>query len=194
MCGICGFAGFRDDERLTRMVTSLVHRGPDDEGRYVEETVSLAMRRLSVIDVAGGRQPIWNETRTVCVVMNGEIYNFQELRSALITKGHRFETKCDTEVLVHLYEDYGEACVEHLRGMFAFALWDRDRQVLLLARDRLGIKPLFYAHQGGRFWFASEIKALLAGGVERAVDAQALRQYLTFLYVPAPMTIFEGIR
>ncbi len=194
MCGICGFSGFRDDVRLSRMVRSLVHRGPDDEGRYVEETVSLAMRRLSVIDVAGGRQPIWNETRTVCVVMNGEIYNFQELRNALITKGHRFETRCDTEVLVHLYEDYGEACVEHLRGMFAFALWDRDRQVLLLARDPLGIKPLFYAHQGGRFWFASEIKALLAGGVERTVDAQALWQYLTFLYVPAPMTIFEGIR
>src|SRR5437667_376724 len=194
MCGICGFAGFRDDERLTRMVRSLVHRGPDDEGRYVEDAVSLAMRRLSVIDVAGGRQPIWNESRTIGVVMNGEIYNFQELRHALITKGHRFETKCDTEVLVHLYEDYGEACVEHLRGMFAFALWDRDRQVLLLARDRLGIKPLFYAHVGSRFWFASEIKALLAGGLERTVDAQALRQYLTFLYVPSPQTIFEGIR
>src|SRR5439155_11790588 len=136
----------------------------------------------------------WNETRTVCVVMNGEIYNFQELRNALLTKGHRFETKCDTEVLVHLYEDYGEACVEHLRGMFAFALLDRDRQVLLVARDRLGLKPLFYVHQGNRFWFASEIKALLAGGMERAVDAQALRQYLTFLYVPSPATIFEGVR
>jgi len=193
MCGICGFAGFRDDERLTRMVRSLVHRGPDDEGRYVENAVSLAMRRLSVIDVAGGRQPIWNEARTVCVVMNGEIYNFQELRNALITKGHRFDTKSDTEVLVHLYEDYGEACVEHLRGMFAFALWDRDRQILLLARDRLGIKPLFYAREGGRFWFASEIKALIAGGVERTVSAQALQQYLTFLYVPSPATIFEGI-
>src|SRR5438309_6655470 len=125
--------------------------------------------------------------------MKGEIYNFQELRNALLTKGHRFETKCDTEVLVHLYEDYGEACVEHLRGMFAFALWDRDRQILLLARDRLGIKPLFYAREGGRFWFASEIKALIAGGVERTVSAQALQQYLTFLYVPSPATIFEGI-
>ena len=152
------------------------------------------MRRISVIDVAGGHQPIWNEIRTAGVVMNGEIYNFQAVRNALIAKGHQFETKCDTEVLVHLYEDYGEACVEHLRGMFAFALWDRDRQVLLLARDRLGIKPLFYAHVGSRFWFASEIKALLAGGLERTVDAQALRQYLTFLYVPSPRTIFEGIR
>src|SRR2546430_1308313 len=159
MCGICGFAGFRDDERLTRMVRSLVHRGPDDEGRYVEDAVSLAMRRLSVIDVTGGRQPIWNEARTVCVVMNGEIYNFQELRNALLTKGHRFETKCDTEVLVHLYEDYGEACVEHLRGMFAFALWDRDRQVLLLARDRLGIKPLFYAHVGRSEEHTSELQS-----------------------------------
>jgi len=124
MCGICGFAGFRDDERLTRMVARLVHRGPDDEGRYIDETVSLAMRRLSVIDVAGGHQLIWNEIRTAGVVMNGEIYNFQAVRNALIAKGHQFETKCDTEVLVHLYEDYGEACVEHLRRMFALSLWD----------------------------------------------------------------------
>ena len=193
MCGICGFAGFRDDERLSRMITSLVHRGPDDEGRHVEEAVSLGMRRLSVIDVAGGRQPIWNETRTVCVVMNGEIYNFQELRDRLIAQGHRFETKSDTEVLVHLYEEHGDACVEHLRGMFAFAIWDREKQVLLLVRDRLGIKPLFYALQGGRLWFASEIKALLAGGVEGALDAQALAQFLTFLYVPSPSTIYESI-
>jgi asparagine synthase (glutamine-hydrolysing) len=194
MCGICGFAGFRDDDRLSRMVGRLVHRGPDDEGRYVEETASLAMRRLSVIDVAGGHQPIWNETRTVCVVMNGEIYNFRELRDRLIGRGHRFATRCDTEVLVHLYEEHGEAFVERLRGMFAFALWDRERQVLLLARDRLGIKPLFYSTREGRFWFASEIKALLAGGVDGVMDAQALRRFLTFLYVPAPATIFEGIR
>jgi len=194
MCGICGFVGFKDDHRLTRMIESLVHRGPDDEGRHVEETVSLGMRRLSVIDVSGGRQPIWNETRTVCVVMNGEIYNFQELRDRLIASGHRFETKSDTEVLVHLYEKYGDACVEHLRGMFAFAIWDREKQVLLLARDRLGIKPLFYALQGGRLWFASEIKAVLAGGVQGTLDTQALKQFLTFLYVPSPLTIFEGIR
>ena len=194
MCGICGFAGFRDDERLSRMITSLVHRGPDDEGRHVEEAVSLGMRRLSVIDVAGGRQPIWNETRTVCVVMNGEIYNFQELRDRLIAQGHRFETKSDTEVLVHLYEEHGDACVEHLRGMFAFAIWDREQQVLLLARDRLGIKPLFYALQDGRLWFASEIKALLAGGMPGTLDAQALKQFLTFLYVPSPSTIYERIR
>jgi asparagine synthase (glutamine-hydrolysing) len=194
MCGICGFAGFRDEERLERMIGSLVHRGPDDEGRHVEETVSLGMRRLSVIDVAGGRQPIWNETRTVCVVMNGEIYNFQEQRDRLINQGHCFATKCDTEVLVHLYEEYGEDFVGHLRGMFAFALWDRERQVLLLARDRLGIKPLFYTVRDGRLWFASEIKALLAGGVESRVDAQSLHQFLTFLYVPSPATIFEGIR
>src|SRR5437879_13015157 len=109
MCGICGFAGFRDDERLTRMVRSLVHRGPGDEGRYVEDAVSLAMRRLSVIDVAVGRQPIWNEGRTVCVVMNGEIYNFQELRHTVLTKGHRFNTQRDADVVVHLYEEYGEA-------------------------------------------------------------------------------------
>ncbi len=194
MCGICGFSGGPDDERLSRMVGSLVHRGPDDEGRYVDNAVSLAMRRLSVIDVAGGHQPIWNETRTVCVVMNGEIYNFQDLRERLIGQGHRFTTQGDTEVLVHLYEEYGESCVEHLRGMFAFALWDREKQVLVLARDRLGIKPLFYAEQAGRVWFASEIKALLAGGVEREMDAQAVRQFLTFLYVPSPATTFRQIR
>ncbi|TAL12091.1 MAG: asparagine synthase (glutamine-hydrolyzing) [Nitrospirae bacterium] len=193
MCGICGFAGFRNDERLSRMIASLVHRGPDDEGRHVEEAVSLGMRRLSVIDVAGGRQPIWNETRTVCVVMNGEIYNFQELRDRLIAQGHRFETKSDTEVLVHLYEEHGDACVKHLRGMFAFAIWDCTKQTLLLGRDRLGIKPLFYAEQAGRLWFASEIKALLAGGVEPRMDAQSLRQFLTFLYVPSPATSFEGM-
>lgn len=194
MCGICGFAGFRDEERLQRMIGSLVHRGPDDEGRHVEEAVSLGMRRLSVIDVSGGRQPIWNKTRTVCVIMNGEIYNFQELREHLIASGHRFETKSDTEVLVHLYEEHGDDCVEHLRGMFAFAIWDREKQVLLLARDRLGIKPLFYALQDGRLCFASEIKALLAGGVQGTLDAQALRQFLTFLYVPSPSTIYESIR
>jgi len=194
MCGICGFSGAPDDERLSRMVGSLVHRGPDDEGRYVDEAVSLAMRRLSVIDVAGGHQPIWNETRTVCVVMNGEIYNFQALRERLIAQGHRFTTRCDTEVLAHLYEEYGESCVEHLRGMFAFAIWDCEKQVLMLARDRLGIKPLFYAEQAGRLWFASEIKALLAGGVQGTMDAQALMQFLTFLYVPSPSTIYEGIR
>jgi len=193
MCGICGFSGPRDDQSLARMVDSLVHRGPDDEGRFVDETISLAMRRLSVIDVAGGRQPIWNETGTVCVVMNGEIYNFQALRDALMTKGHRFATKSDTEVLVHLYEEHGETFVEHLRGMFAFALWDRAQQRLLLGRDRLGIKPLFYAVRGRRLWFASEIKALLAGGVEGMVDATALRQFLTFLYVPSPATIFKEI-
>jgi len=194
MCGICGFSGGPDDERLSRMVGSLVHRGPDDEGQYVDDAVSLAMRRLSVIDVPGGRQPIWNETRTVCVVLNGELYNFQALRDRLIAQGHRFTTQCDTEVLVHLYEEYGESCVEHLRGMFAFALWDRAKQVLLLARDRLGIKPLFYAMQDGRLWFASEIKALLVGGVDREIDAQAIRQFLTWLYVPSPTSVFRQIR
>lgn len=194
MCGICGFSGGPDDERLSRMVGSLVHRGPDDEGRYVDEGVSLAMRRLSVIDVAGGRQPIWNETRTVCVIMNGELYNFQALRDRLIAQGHRFTTQCDTEVLVHLYEEYGDDCVEHLRGMFAFALWDRAKQVLMLARDRLGIKPLFYALQDGRLWFASEIKALLAGGVALEIDDQAIRHFLTFLYIPSPTSVYRQIR
>ena len=195
MCGICGFTGFRDDERLSRMVARLVPRGPDDEGSYVEgSSVSLAMRRLSVIDLAGGHQPIWNETRTACVVMNGEIYNYQELRDRLIARGHRFSTQSDTEVVVHLYEDHGEGCVEHLRGMFAFALWDRERETLLLGRDRLGVKPLHYAVSGEGVVFASELPALISGLDSPSLRPQAIAQYLNLLYVPGPGTVFAGVQ
>lgn len=194
MCGITGFAGFRDDGLLERMIGRLLHRGPDDEGRYSDDFVSLGMRRLSVIDLAGGRQPIWNEDRTVCVIFNGEIYNFEELRDQLVSKGHRFSTRSDTEVLVHLYEEHGEAAVERLRGMFAFALWDQNQNQLLLARDRLGIKPLFYAVGAGRLFFASEIKALRAAGLGTTIDPHSLRKFLSFLYVPSPATIFQGIQ
>ncbi|MEW6324888.1 MAG: asparagine synthase (glutamine-hydrolyzing) [Nitrospirota bacterium] len=195
MCGICGFAGFRDDALLARMNGRLVHRGPDDEGVYLSETVSLAMRRLSIIDLAGGRQPMHNEDKTVWVVFNGEIYNFQELRDALIAKGHAFATRSDTEVIVHLYEEHGEDFVRHLRGMFAIALADTAREKVILARDRLGIKPLYYLAREGRLLFASELKALLEWpGASRTLDPQALLAYLTFLYVPSPMAIFAGIK
>ena len=195
MCGITGFAGFRDDALLHRMNGRMLHRGPDDDGVYLSESISLAMRRLSIIDLAGGRQPIHNEDKTVWVVFNGEIYNYRELREQLIAKGHTFATQSDTEVIVHLYEEHGEAFVNHLRGMFAIALADTTRQTLILARDRLGIKPLYYLAQDGKLLFASELKALLEWpGYAKALDRQALLAYLAFLYIPSPLTIFAGIK
>ncbi len=165
MCGIAGIANL--DGRpvaaadLRRMCAALSHRGPDDEGFYLAPNVGLGMRRLSIIDLATGRQPVCNEDGTVWAVFNGEIYNFQELRRDLEARGHSFYTATDTEVIVHLYEERGAGCVEELRGMFAFAVWDEREQRLLLARDRVGIKPLYYWHSGGRLAFASELKALL---------------------------------
>jgi asparagine synthase (glutamine-hydrolysing) len=198
MCGICGFFGESvalSDEALERMNKTLVRRGPDEGGRFRDCGVGLAMRRLSIIDLAGGRQPIRNEDATVWVVFNGEIYNYRELRAGLLQRGHRFETHSDTEVIVHLYEEHGERLVDHLRGMFAFALWDSRRRRGLLARDRLGIKPLFYAHMGDTLVFGSEIKAVLASGiVRRELDYQALDAFLTFTYIPAPLTIYQAVR
>jgi asparagine synthase (glutamine-hydrolysing) len=195
MCGITGFAGFRDDALLGRMNGRLVHRGPDDDGVYTGDRISLAMRRLSIIDLAGGRQPIANEDGTIRVVFNGDIYNYRELREGLIAKGHRFSTQSDTEVIVHLYEEHGDAFVDHLQGMFAIALADLGDGSLRLVRDRVGMKPLYYLERGGKLLFASELKALLEWeGASKAIDPQALAAYLTFLYVPSPMTIFEGIR
>src|SRR5262245_32589664 len=145
MCGICGYAGLNRDERLLGAMTGrLAHRGPDDDGMFMHERVGLGMRRLAIIDVDGGSQPIFNERRTVVVVANGEIYNVRSLMADLERRGHRFRTRSDTETIVHLYEEHGMACLEHLRGMFAFALYDADRDELFLARDRLGIKPLYY--------------------------------------------------
>lgn len=200
MCGICGI--FRlgpeapvNGELLRTMNTTLAHRGPDDEGYYVGGPVGLAMRRLSIIDLDGGRQPIANEDESIRIVFNGEIYNYPELRSDLIAAGHRFTTNSDTEVIVHLYEDMGEECVTRLNGMFAFALWDYPRKRLFLARDRLGIKPLFYSWEPGRhIFFGSEIKAILAAGVDRDPDYQALYDYLSLMYVPTPATAFASIR
>ncbi len=194
MCGICGIAGFRDDALVRRMNQRLVHRGPDDDGYHFDDRISLAMRRLSIIDLSGGGQPIANEDQTVRVVFNGEIYNYRELREELLRKGHTFATKSDTEVIVHLYEEYGESCVDRLRGMFAFALADSRREQLLLARDRVGIKPLYYLERDGKLLFASELKALLEDdGYRREINPQALFDFLTFLYIPSPRTIFKGI-
>jgi asparagine synthase (glutamine-hydrolysing) len=199
MCGIAGIAGadpsWKADERtVRRMCRAIVHRGPDDEGIAVLGPAGLGMRRLSIIDLAGGHQPIHNEDETVWVVFNGEIYNFQELRAELEAKGHRFATHSDTEVIVHLYEDLGADCVQKLRGMFAFALFDTRTQRLLLARDRLGIKPLHYALWQNRLLFASEIKSLLAVAPELAQpDAAGLLQYFQFGYIPDPATAFAHI-
>ncbi|HET7454337.1 MAG TPA: asparagine synthase (glutamine-hydrolyzing) [Solirubrobacterales bacterium] len=200
MCGICGLvAGERergpDREAVARMSGRLVHRGPDDDGLFCEGQVALAARRLSIIDLAGGHQPIENEDGSAVVVQNGEIYNYRELKRELEGAGHRFATDCDTEVLVHAYEEWGEAFVERLRGMFAIALWDKRRQRLLLARDRFGIKPLYYREAGGGLSFASELKAMLEQpGFSREIDPQAVAAYLAFNSIPAPLTIFKEAR
>ncbi len=200
MCGIAGIFGERDDNRVDydvihRMCQTIIHRGPDDEGLFVKDGAGLGMRRLSIIDLAGGRQPVFNEDRTAWLVFNGEIYNFKELRRELENKGHRFQSYTDTEVIVHLYEDLGADCVHKLRGMFAFALFDERRRRLLLARDRLGKKPLHYALSGGRLLFGSEIKAILAAAPElTAINSQALLQYFYFGYIPDPATAFLGIQ
>jgi asparagine synthase (glutamine-hydrolysing) len=199
MCGIAGIVGAADDigidrETIHRMCQTLVHRGPDDEGLFVKNGVGLGMRRLSIIDLAGGKQPVFNEDGTVAVVFNGEIYNFRELRRELEDQGHHFRTRTDTEVIVHLYEDLGTSCLQKLRGMFAFALFDWRRQRLLLARDRLGKKPLHYAYAGGRLFFASEIKAILAAAPElTTIDPQSVLQYFYFGYIPEPATAFSAI-
>lgn len=200
MCGIAGIVdgangGAVDPAVIHRMCQSIAHRGPDDEGIFVKDGVGFGMRRLSVIDLAGGHQPIFNEDRSVWAVYNGEIYNFQELRRDLEQRGHLFRTSSDTEVVVHLYEEYGSDCVQKLRGMFAFALYDERRHRLLLVRDRLGIKPLHYAFSDERLLFGSEIKAILAAAPELAqVDSFALLQYFYFGYVPDPLTAFSPIK
>jgi asparagine synthase (glutamine-hydrolysing) len=196
MCGICGIydpAGCRPGEVQT-MLHTIIHRGPDDEGQYVAGSIGLGSRRLSIIDVPGGRQPICNEDGTIWIVFNGEIYNHPELRRDLEASGHNFATHSDTEVIVHLYEEYGERCVEYLSGMFAFAIWDSNQEKLLLARDRIGQKPLFYTQEGHRLLFCSEIKGLLAVcQQERAMDETALHYFLSLRFIPPPLTIFRNI-
>jgi asparagine synthase (glutamine-hydrolysing) len=191
VCGICGLAtksGPVDPERLRAMSATLVHRGPDSDGELLDGPVGLAARRLSIIDLEGGDQPIANEDGTVHVVQNGELYNFRELRAELEQAGHRFTTRSDTEVLVHLYEEHGEGFAERLRGMFAVAIWDSRRRRLVVARDRFGIKPLYYRDEPGELVFASELRALPRG----EVDPDALEAFLAFNSVPAPFSIFAG--
>jgi asparagine synthase (glutamine-hydrolysing) len=195
MCGIVGIAGWRADTLVTDMAKSLVHRGPDGEGFHFDDAVSLGARRLSIIDVAGSNQPVWNETGRVVTVFNGEIYNYRALRTLLEARGHRFRTAGDTEVLVHLHEEYGPAGVHALRGMFAYAVWDLDRRTLVLARDRLGIKPLYYAERGDRLTFASELRTvLLDPAVDRGLDPEALALYVALQYVPGARTMVRGVR
>lgn len=200
MCGICGIVyGDRtrpvDRATLEAMTRLMAHRGPDGEGYYLDGPVGLGHRRLSVIDVEAGVQPMANEDGTIRLVYNGEIYNFRELADGLKARGHRFATRCDTEVIIHLYEELGTRCLGKLRGMFSFALWDGRTRRLFCARDRLGVKPFFYRCAGGDFIFASGPESILRHpGVERRVDLEALDLYLTYQYVPAPFSIFEGMR
>ncbi len=195
MCGIVGLTGVADEAIVRRMAQTIAHRGPDGEGFFAGDGVALGARRLSIIDLPGSHQPMVNEDGSVVAVYNGEIYNFQTLRALLEAKGHTLKTAGDTEVLVHLYEEYGDAFVHLLRGMFGFAIWDRVRRRLLVARDRLGIKPVYYAELGACLAFASEIKALAAvPGVVRRIDAEAADLYLTLQYVPGPRTMLAGIR
>jgi asparagine synthase (glutamine-hydrolysing) len=200
MCGICGvFEPGRETaiecSILKRMADTLYHRGPDDEGFYSAPGVGLGFRRLAIIDVTGGHQPLSNEDGTIWIAFNGEIYNFQELNQRYLSKGHTFRTRCDTETIVHLYEELGEKCFAELRGMFGLALWDGRRKRLLLARDRMGKKPLFYAWDGKRLVFGSEIKALWpAGGISREIDHEAVSDYFSYQYVPAPKTIYRSVK
>jgi len=200
MCGIAGILRLderRPDDRgaLRAMRESLIHRGPDGHGSLIRGPVRLTMRRLSIIDLQGGDQPMVNETGTIHVVFNGEIYNFAELRQTLRRHGHQFRTRSDTEAIVHAYEQWGDDFVDHLNGMFAIALWDEERERLVLARDRAGIKPLYYAHADGALVFASELKALLTSGlVDRDLDFKAFGQYLSLEYIPAPRSIVRGVR
>ena len=197
MCGIAGIASAgRPDARLVRqMCDMLVHRGPDGSGFHDDDHAALGMRRLAIIDVAGSQQPVYNEDRTVAAVFNGELYNFRELREDLHRRGHRFATNGDSECLVHLYEDYGDDLVHQLRGMFAFAIWDVPARRLLLARDRVGKKPLYWREDRTSLAFGSELKALVADpAVNRRIDPVALHHYLTYQYVPAPWSIYQGIQ
>lgn len=200
MCGICGLVGRSDsppiDKSLLQSMCRMIsHRGPDDEGVHLDGTVGLGHRRLSIIDLSTGVQPIYNEDRSIVIVFNGEIYNFRALRQGLEERGHRFLTHSDTEVIVHLYEEKGTDCIEYLRGMFAFAIWDKPRRRLFAAIDRVGKKPFYYSDHGGLFRFGSELKTLLADSrFPRNLDPAALDYYISYQYVPAPMTIWRDAR
>ena len=199
MCGICGMVRADptralEPRRIDAMCSTILHRGPDEQGIYVQGNVGLGSRRLSIIDLKGGKQPIHNEDKTIWIVTNGEIYNYPALTHMLELHGHRFYTRSDTEAIIHAYEEFGDEFLHHLNGMFAFALWDARRQRLVLARDRIGIKPLHYTLHDNTLIFASELKAILAyPGIQRNIDLVALNEYLSYEYVPAPRTIFQDI-
>ena len=199
MCGICGKLNFEPGASVDRavlgsMLDSIRHRGPDDDGAFFDSQFGMGQRRLSIIDLSTGHQPLSNEDETIWIVFNGEIYNYRELRAFLIQKGHVFKTQTDTEVIVHLYEELGPSCLEKLRGMFAFAIWDQKTKTLFLARDRVGIKPLYYSVNGQSLWFASEIKAILADpAVQGKVSPQAIDRFLTFLFLPGAETLFANV-
>ncbi len=200
MCGIAGWINLENNRSqnseavLHAMCERMKHRGPDSEGLWADETVALGMRRLSIIDLHTGEQPVYSEDKSVVVVMNGELYNFREVRADLEKHGHKFETQTDTEILPHLYEEYGDSMLEHINGMFAFALWDKRRQKLLIARDKFGEKPIYYGVFDGKLIFASEPKVLLANpAVKAEINLDSLRSYLSFDYIPAPNSIYKGI-
>ncbi|MBI5307205.1 MAG: asparagine synthase (glutamine-hydrolyzing), partial [Planctomycetes bacterium] len=196
---MCGIFGIVSQDRyafdLERFTDTIAHRGPDECGYYKDGHIGMGHRRLSIIDLSGGQQPIFNEDRSQCIIFNGEIYNYKEIKAELLRYGHRFTTNSDTETILHAYEQWDERCVEKLRGMFAFAIWDATRKKLFLARDRLGIKPLFYALYDNRLYFASEMKAILADpSFPRKIDEEALVSYFMLSYIPAPLSIFQQIR
>ena len=200
MCGICGIVTLTGNkeisrEILERMNNSMVHRGPDEGGIHLGDAVGLGSRRLSIIDLDGGRQPISNEDETLWIVLNGEIYNYRDLRLFLEKRGHRFRTNSDTETILHLYEEYGIDGIQHLDGIFAFAIWDSQKNELLLGRDHMGIKPLYYTYLPDRqLIFGSELKVILAHpNVRREVDLIALNEYLSYEYVPTPRTIIHNV-
>lgn len=198
MCGICGKLIYSAHGEVSRrelqaMCDSLRHRGPDDQGLYARGRVALGATRLSIIDIEGGHQPLSNEDGTIWGTLNGEVYNFPHLRDELLRRGHTLRSHCDTEIVVHMYEEFGDDFVTRLYGMFAITIWDERKERLVLARDRLGVKPLFYAEHDGALLWGSEIKAILAADIPRCVDPAALHDYLSFDYVPGPRTMFEGI-
>jgi asparagine synthase (glutamine-hydrolysing) len=195
MCGISGMFGQPDRGVIGRMAAAMVHRGPDDDGFYVDEHVALGFRRLSIIDVSGGHQPLTNEDHSLMLVFNGEIYNHRGLRKRLESRGHRFRTQSDGEVILHLYEEQGADFINTLNGIFAFALWDRRAQRMLLARDHHGVKPLYWSDQGSTFLFASELKSIIASGkVSREIDPEAVAQYLSYQAVPPPLSILRDVK
>lgn len=194
MCGICGIYGFSDENLVKTMCDILKYRGPDDSGYHFDDNVGLGHRRLSIIDLEKGHQPVYNEDGSICIVFNGEIYNYKKLRNLLSGAGHTFATSSDTEIIVHMYEEYGLDFLRFLSGMFSFAIWDSSKKILLIARDRLGEKPLYYTLYGNSLIFASEIKALLAfGGIEKEIDLTSVDYFLKYRYIPGPFTLIKSI-